>query len=1036
MKLIVKKILSFTLILCLCLSLLPSMTMTAEAANTGLNLSQLQQKFPHGKYWNGGNSDSYTSSPCNHHGSCRYNGSCGCNSFLGLSIQCMGYAEKLGYDATGYNPRNNSNGWYTYTSSSALDSLKPGDIVRYKNDKHSIYVTGVNGDTVTYTDCNSDGHCIIRWNATISKSTLRSSFTYVRSAPSSVSPGATPCSCSTSYAGTYVCTTSNLSLTIRSGHGSSYSAIGSIPPGAEVTVSKASGTSSSDWAHVTYNGKTGYASMQYLSKKQETQQRDSRIGVWISDSAMGESISSIRTGEYVYLCYKLYDANTGDLLDTYNTSGGYTAKLTLYKPNGAVAHTLTYNNDNNWIGIKSATPGTYKGEVVFTWNNGGTTTSTVSINMVYEPRVTPSASDVQLDVAGTNSQTISVSYSGATSSESIYLDCTTSGDCFSYKWGSWADHKMPLTITGIRAGQGIITIKMYDADTDELLATSNVYVTVNAPTYTVIYNANGGSGAPGNQTKYYNTTLTLSNTIPTRPGYTFLGWSTSSTATSATYQPGSSFANNDNTTLYAVWKEAPSSLTSNSTNSAVISTGGEMKYYTFTPSTSGKYVIYSIGSEDTKVYLYNASGTEMDSDDDDGDGNNFRLEYNLTAGTKYTFGIKYYDPKKTGTISFKFGKVYTIAYDANGGTNVPTVQSKDYGTNIVLSSVTPTRTGYTFLGWSTSSAATSATYLPGSSFTSDANTVLYAVWKPNTFYVNYNANGGSGAPNTQTKTYGNNLVLSSMKPTRPGYTFLGWSTSPTATSATYQPGGNFTNNADTTLYAVWKQGCENGTHRYSNGSCTLCGSDDPNYVIDQNAPMIKVDTVNSKAGQTVQITVALKNNPGIAGLAVSLKYDESVLTLKETKNGSLFSGFTAGKNFAWDESEDVLEDGVLATFTFEVAENAQAGDYNIEVILRSCTNENLDDVKLLAVGGKISVMDFIYGDSNGDQKIDMKDVVLLRKYITNFDYDINTSSVTVLLGADANGDNKIDMKDVVILRKYITNYDYDTESSTVVLGPQ
>ena len=182
--------------------------------------------------------------------------------------------------------------------------------------------------------------------------------------------------------------------------------------------------------------------------------------------------------------------------------------------------------------------------------------------------------------------------------------------------------------------------------------------------------------------------------------------------------------------------------------------------------------------------------------------------------------------------------------------------------------------------------------------------------------------------------------------------------------------------------------------------------------------------------------VVLKNNPGIAGLAVSLNYDESVLTLKETENGSLFSGFTAAKNFAWDESSDTFEDGVLATFTFEVAEDAKAGDYDIEVLIRSCTDENLDDVELLATSGKVSVINFLYGDANGDQKIDIKDVVLIRKYITNFDYDTNTSSVNASLGADANGDNKIDIKDVVILRKYITNYDYDTGSSTVVLGPQ
>ena len=206
-------------------------------------------------------------------------------------------------------------------------------------------------------------------------------------------------------------------------------------------------------------------------------------------------------------------------------------------------------------------------------------------------------------------------------------------------------------------------------------------------------------------------------------------------------------------------------------------------------------------------------------------------------------------------------------------------------------------------------------------------------------------------------------------------------------------------------------------------------------VLEDSAQLI-MSGLETMAGKEITVALTVENNPGIAGLAVSLKYDESVLTLKDTENGGLFSGFTAAKNFAWDESEDVVEDGVLATYTFVVAEDAPAGDYDIEVIIRSCTNDNLDDVELVTVNGKISVIDFIYGDSNGDQKIDMKDVVLLRKYITNFDYDTNTSSENVEFGADANGDDKIDMKDVVILRKYITNYDYDTDSSTVVLGPQ
>ncbi len=147
-----------------------------------LTLEELQDKFPEGKYWNGGDPDRWTETPCTHHGNCPNGGGCGCNSFMGLSIQCMGFAEKLGYDATGFNPRENKNGWYTYKSSSALQNLKPGDIVRRNG--HSMYVIGVDGENVTIADCNSkDRSCNIRWGGTVTKSNLSVNFEEVRSAP-------------------------------------------------------------------------------------------------------------------------------------------------------------------------------------------------------------------------------------------------------------------------------------------------------------------------------------------------------------------------------------------------------------------------------------------------------------------------------------------------------------------------------------------------------------------------------------------------------------------------------------------------------------------------------------------------------------------------------------------------------------------------------------------------------------------------------------------------------------------------------------
>lgn len=74
-------------------------------------------------------------------------------------------------------------------------------------------------------------------------------------------------------------------------------------------------------------------------------------------------------------------------------------------------------------------------------------------------------------------------------------------------------------------------------------------------TYTVSYNANGGSGAPGNQTKRYTANLTLSSTKPTRTGYIFKGWATSASGAVA-YSSGGTYSNNSNITLYAVWEVA------------------------------------------------------------------------------------------------------------------------------------------------------------------------------------------------------------------------------------------------------------------------------------------------------------------------------------------------------------------------------------------------------------------------------------------------------------------------------------------------
>lgn len=87
-------------------------------------------------------------------------------------------------------------------------------------------------------------------------------------------------------------------------------------------------------------------------------------------------------------------------------------------------------------------------------------------------------------------------------------------------------------------------------------AAVTLYAKWTALTYTVKYDANGGSGAPANQTKIYGQTLTLSSTEPTRPNYTFKGWGTSSSDTTVSYDAGGSYTTNAAITLYAIWELA------------------------------------------------------------------------------------------------------------------------------------------------------------------------------------------------------------------------------------------------------------------------------------------------------------------------------------------------------------------------------------------------------------------------------------------------------------------------------------------------
>lgn len=126
---------------------------------------------------------------------------------------------------------------------------------------------------------------------------------------------------------------------------------------------------------------------------------------------------------------------------------------------------------------------------------------------------------------------------------------------------------------------------------------SQVHVAVDVPpkpSHTVKYDANGGSGAPGNQTKWWGEVLTLSNTRPTRANYLFQGWSETRNG-AVTRQPGGRYGADNNVTLYAVWKLATKPPTIQSFTAQRVDEAGNMSesgtrvklYVTWKCDTSG-----------------------------------------------------------------------------------------------------------------------------------------------------------------------------------------------------------------------------------------------------------------------------------------------------------------------------------------------------------------------------------------------------------------------------------------------------------------
>ncbi len=158
-------------------------------------------------------------------------------------------------------------------------------------------------------------------------------------------------------------------------------------------------------------------------------------------------------------------------------------------------------------------------------------------------------------------------------------------------------------------------------------------------------------------------------------------------------------------------------------------------------------------------------------------------------------------------------KSYTVTFNANGGSVSQGSKTVYYGSTYD-DLPTPTRTGYTFVGWYT--AASGGSKVTSSTTVSTAsNHTLYAHWSAKSYTVTFNANGGSVSQGSKTVYYGSTYD-DLPTPTRAGYSFTGWYTDPDA--GNYVSESTIVSNPnDHALYAHWYANWYNITYDPNGG---------------------------------------------------------------------------------------------------------------------------------------------------------------------------------------------------------------------------
>ena len=317
--------------------------------------------------------------------------------------------------------------------------------------------------------------------------------------------------------------------------------------------------------------------------------------------------------------------------------------------------------------------------------------------------------------------------------------------------------------------------------------TVTLYAQWTRNTYTILFAANGGTGAAASQKATYNLPIALTANEFTRTGYKFAGWNTEADGSGTPFtdrQTVLNLAPGGTVKLYAQWKP-------NTYTIMFVTNGGSGSTVSQKTSYDLPTVLEANTFTRTGYYFYRWN-TVYDG-----------------SGSYYTDGQTVTNLAPSGTFKlyaqWKPNK-YTVTFDANGGSGTMVDQSMTYNTSAALRANTYTKTGYSFTGWNTAADGSGTTYANGKTvrnLATEGTVTLYAQWKANTITVRFYPGGGTGTMENQVMTYDVSAALSANAFYRDGYTFAGWKTGAGVIYTDGQVVENLALKGVVNLYAQW-----------------------------------------------------------------------------------------------------------------------------------------------------------------------------------------------------------------------------------------